>query len=467
MNNVPTKTHASGHAVWAIVLLLTSLALPTLGALWCHASWVKLAIPLALSVFVPLFVFRCMQLYNRQMYIVLIAASILFQLGAVLNVHTWIACSCSLEHPLLFYDYHRDFTDACALAAGQPVSLNYYPGYVNILGWIFRIAGCNVVIPVAVNICLALFSAMMAGKVTELLVKTDDGKYSISAMGAAIPTAVAGFALAACVILKDMSVTFSFTCVALGVAYSLAGRFGIRSMVSIAFGALLLLLIKPQMGVFILAGAVVMASRRNMRAAVFTALIAFAVCMGGDAIYPPAQSARPLSDVMRISLLDTDGVSSYGAIMSDYYIMPLWKRIIYLPFTMSVQSILPLPWHFIRDMKLGAFFAYGHVTLMWYAVLFLLTVYYIFIMWRHSTASMIRWSLWWLSCYAGVALYSCGTSARYVVPFLPMAAPIAAMSFAALRAGTVGRRWMVWLTVYSILLLCALTATWFFMGGDF
>lgn len=386
-------------------------------------------------------------------------------LGCALNIHTWIySDGASLSQPALMCDYKRDFYAASQYASTGEMDFFGNASYVMALGLLFKITGANIGVPLIVNSLITLGTIIVGARMTVFLLHPENPAKTMFWAGLCI-SSVANLILVGTTDLKDAGAVLSFTCMAFPIAVASRRRLEIKTICLAAFGALLMIVFKSQLAVFIAAGIVLVAIRKNVGSisdCIFLLLLVFVILICGSEFQMSVTLESNTSDhSLTAGMLSVSSAGFYGKMMYEYYFWPVWLRVIVVPFTAAVQTLMPLPWHFIRDMSLGAFFPYGHFTFPWYVLFWMISSFYFFILFRPKSSGLNRWALFWIVCYCGVAFYSCGTTARYFLPFIPTAVPLALRTAYCMKDNRIIRRRIVaWGIVYSVGLVVALITTY-------
>lgn len=131
----------------------------------------------------------------------------------------------------------------------------------------------------------------------------------------------------------------------------------------------------------------------------------------------------------------------------------LAKRLLYLPAFCLLQFLIPYPWNYARDIIFGPTSAYAHFAYPGYIAGIVLGYYALWLMWRRRLQPVNLLLLWGALCYCAVALIWAGTVSRYVLPFIPLAAPAVAET---LLGCTRRRSFWIWTGCCSALMAVGL-----------
>ncbi len=408
----------------------------------------------------------CVRGMSKSFGWLLSATGTLLIIGCALNIYTWISPEgSSLAQPALMVDYARDYNAARDFAIDGQMYFYGNASYVMALGMLFRLTGPNIAVPLIVNSLIVLVTVIVGARMSVFLLQPalENEKKVAFVSGLAI-SSVANLILMGTVDLKDAGGVLAFTCMAFALALASRRRLGPKGICLAAVGAMLMIVFKSQLAVFIMGGILIVSLRRSMGSlydCIYLGLLAMGVLLCGRE-FQMTVSVEDITSEHSLTggMLAVPSAGFYGKLMWEYYFWPVWVRIILVPFTAAVQTLMPLPWHLRRDLSLGAFFPYGHFSFPWYILFWAISSFYIFLFVRRGSAGLNRWALFWLVCYCGVAFYSCGTTARYYLPFVPMAVPMAVRAVQTMLNNILLRsKMIVWGGIYTVCLAMALTAT--------
>ncbi len=116
----------------------------------------------------------------------------------------------------------------------------------------------------------------------------------------------------------------------------------------------------------------------------------------------------------------------YQNIIGDYFLYPVWKKLLYLPATCGVQWIIPFPW-LPEGEQVSWLSVVPRLRLGWYALSGVVLYFYLFRSWRRGWL----WATWaWfpMVCYVGIAYMTAGTVSRYLLAFQPWWMALAALT---------------------------------------
>lgn len=340
-----------------------------------------------------------------------------------------------------------------------------------LLSW--KLFGHNIVWPTGVNVMFTLISIMLtgltAGRVLAGRVNADKSTVTFLAM---LITSLLGFFLShATQLLKEPTSYLSVTLAAYAVARikqtSLPPRFDKSAWRDIALFTLAVLLMaasRTSVIYFIIAGvALAWLDNKKMWRYATTLLVIAAVGVGVGIYWSNGFSwelqmriltgADGGAEVMK-RLYQAHGI--YGVLMSDYFDMVVWQKIMCLPVTCALQFFIPLPWASAAEP--GFWSTVTRFQLVWYAVVGIYLYYIAYRSWRKSGLGFSAW--WPLVCAAGVAFATGGTVSRYLLPFEPLFVIVAVCALLQLRderrGGISHRAFRIWCVVYAAIVAAAL-----------
>lgn len=243
---------------------------------WLYASWAA-AFAVSRALIPGL---------GRGMGWVLSCAGALMIAGCALNLYSWLLPpDASLSAPSLMYDYERDFKSAALYANTGRVSFwGSNSSYIQALGLIFRLTGVNILTPLCINIALSIGTISAGAWTAAYLLRRPASDRTLTAAALCI-AGVAQLTLLATVDLKDAGAVFSFTLMSAALAVASRRRLPVRWLVGAGIAALLMIVFKSVLGVFVLAGAVFCVLRRgrgHIYDALFFAILTYAILAGGS-----------------------------------------------------------------------------------------------------------------------------------------------------------------------------------------
>ena len=127
-------------------------------------------------------------------------------------------------------------------------------------------------------------------------------------------------------------------------------------------------------------------------------------------------------------------------------------RLALLPFVMSVQFFIPVPWTYnnFDFLRLFLRMAWG-----WYIIGGIALFYYLFLSWRQP----VKLGVWpWLPVvlFAGIAYIIGGSVNRYVLPIEPWFVPVAVYVVCLLRQGLFRKPFAAWAVFFVAVVVVTL-----------
>ena len=311
------------------------------------------------------------------------------------------------------------------------------------------------------NMLATMIAVVLTGAATAAMLRRageiPESKLARAACTAMIMTGgVSYFLTTGTILIKD-----AFCCLAMAtVLYAL---FGVRGSAVkwtlLVASAFLAMLIRPNMLVFIALASIF--SLYSGRRYDILPTIAFCIVLAGVYIWQShsgqASAVIDTNDGTTSFWLGrnngTTRLEAYSTIGGGYENLPILRKIVLLPFTLSVQFLTPLPWAFTRDAVFGPALSWAHFSLPWYALGGLL-FYFLFFRLRRSPRNVQAAFAFALAAWAMTAFITGGTVSRYCLPWLPFLVPAAVWLFSS--GQTSARSFRIWMWSYAALLAIGL-----------
>lgn len=153
-------------------------------------------------------------------------------------------------------------------------------------------------------------------------------------------------------------------------------------------------------------------------------------------------------------------LAAYNTVAGGYVYSEWWRQALYLPFSLVVQYLIPLPWAFGRDVVFGPTQAWAHVSYLWYAVGAVI-LFYLFFRIRRSPWSYASACIFGVFATVATAYITGGTVSRYCLPWLPWLVPGAAWLVA--TGGLRCKAFKIWAWCYAGALAVALCVVFWFL----
>lgn len=405
----------------------------------------------------------------------LTAATILFLISSLLiaanytNLLVWTSVEgYSLELPNLEGDARNYYRWALAHYDHRFAAPNVvYPGFPLLMVALWKVFGLSVIWPQAMNLMFTLTSVVLTGMTTERLLN-----HRVSVPQKAL---LSGGILLSCVltfclinginILKEAS-----TYLALSLAgYVLASMAGadnerdirMRDLVLFVLACALMTLIRTTTLYFIALGVVIMTFpnwRRNWRTALMMLGVVLVFFVIGE--YYSNDTFNRHSRIvnggwhMQWTFAEEDAYRSlYNYVIGYYYLYSPIHRLSLLPFTLSVQFIIPFPWLNHEDPTFANYIC--RISYGWYLLGGISLFYYLYTWW-HKRGSMGAWPWWPAVSYVVITYALAGSMTRYIAPFEPLFVPVAVFVLCRLREGRFRRAFTIWGICFVVLVAITL-----------
>lgn len=156
-----------------------------------------------------------------------------------------------------------------------------------------------------------------------------------------------------------------------------------------------------------------------------------------------------------LSLVDDNEkrMAAFSQVIPDYDNAGPLRKIIYLPFTMAVQFLIPLPWSTGNLIEYGPTLALARFAYPWYLIGGII-IFYLLRCLRRSPRVIMLTALFGLIATAATAYVTGGTVSRYCLLWLPALVPCAAW---VLTSGRYKEKdFRIWAWTYGSVLLIGL-----------
>ena len=475
------NTIARARGEWGIgAWLLMACEIVALGCIVAFSASVfapldALCIVLAMTVsyLVPRFIYSESRVACRAGQWLLLVVGALLAVYAILSIKMWtVDAGYTLEMPRLQSDdggYYRWALHHYDGRCPEPnVSIKGLPLFML---WLWKVLGVSIVWPVALNYMFTMLAIVMTGKVAVRLLRgrVEGTSPAATAVLAMLMVATMGFFLSQGVrIQKEAACAFGFTTV----GYVLAGMSTPgtlskgerhRDWALFVLATLVVALVRTNFTYFIVIGAAMMAfacRRAHWKQGTAMAAVAMLMAVAFSLIF---------SYTFKHQLVTIDGGEAmardfkmglmqqpYHAIIGDFFFYPEWKRLLLLPVIGGVQYIIPFPWLY-EGSDMSIFSVLPRVRLMWYVVGGVCLHYYLYItIVRYKQQNLGMWAWWPLVLFFAIAFITGGTVSRYILPIEPLFVVIAVYVLLQVRQGYYRRSFMVWMVVYTFILVAVL-----------
>lgn len=405
------------------------------------------------------------------MFILLVVAT-LMSIGVVMNVYKFtVECGGTLADPVLINDdAFRYFDQACEIYEGRPsVYSRHILGLPLVAASLWLIFGKSIVYPLAVNVFITLLAIILAGRLAQILLRGYHARgiseKNIASLAMLFTASVSYFTGHGMLMLKEPLLYVSVLLVAIALAHVYRNdKLDIRHIVFFAAGNIIACVSRSQLFFFFALAILMFATlrlRRYWRALVAMMAIAASCYFAGTIItsYTPANHGETVTgqgDMATNYLINPDRrYDKYKQMTGNYYDLGAAQRLARLPISATVQYVVPFPWNYGRDTQFGYSQAYNHFSYPWLVVGGVVLFYFIFLWLRRGTPLKL-WAAWALMCWLVVAYMFAGSVSRYVMPFVPLAVPLAVYVAIQLREAKMRRKFCLWFSCYATLMAIGL-----------
>lgn len=410
---------------WLWVAVVAALAIGLLG--WADGGAATAALTLAYHM--PRLMYARSRVSTPAGQVILTAAAAWLALLAIIFLWQSSVGEHTLQWPYLEGDMSKHFRWAVHHYSGQvpkpKITSGGYSASIVALWWIF---GQSLIWPVALNVMLTLFSLVITGQMAVSAlsgsVSAPDRRISTWAIGL---SAVSGFYLSqGAMLLKEPWVYIAITLVGWGLAEAICQRRGMfRPALLFLAGGVILSVIRAKYVNFLPIGiALLLAAdwRRHWRLASVLAMLSLGLWMLGLAISDHYTVEQQVNNVTGNALMHRafDAEGWRGAFVAAYYGWPWWARVLVLPLTVVIQTVIPLPWPPMEQLSSVTAWL-PRIQWGWYVVAGLAVWFYVRY-WLRAGRGLRLWCLFAPACLAAIAYMTAGLVSRYALPFEPLVA---------------------------------------------
>ena len=407
------------------------------------------------------------RLWSRPACIIISCLTALMLVGVSVNMAGYLSQPGSTwAYPGLdmWTDAGSRYLSAMYLWEGWPLSDRPSFGYQLFLLFCFNIFGRGVLVPILFNVLCTSVSAALMGCICHRLCPGGDVRRRawVAVLLFAIIPSVTFFST---ILQREAIIICGVSLFTLILTDIYRGRLQAGSLAAAAVGAFMLFPTRHMIGYLLLALILIcfiysycrhtgsLSGRYNSTLAAL--LFCFAIIAGGNAVNSNGDTTLLNTDKAAQntqSMMGHETVRKYAESTDNYYAQSPIHRLIYLPMAAVAQYFPPFPWNYTRDKVLGAFVPFARLSILWYITGGLILAYYALCIYRRRAAGGLRvWAALWPFCYLGVAYMSAGTVARYALPFLPLAIPLALQTIISVRHGAVSiKNVKIYVVAYAI-----------------
>jgi hypothetical protein len=466
-----------GHSMTKVLLLLAEIIVFAILAVVAsnHFGWAdgtRITVAYLVAYLVPRTILSRAHGTSMAAIIILFLISSLLIAADYTNLLEWTSYEgYSLELPNVQGDARNYYKWALAhydnrLTAPEVV----FPGFPLLMVALWKMFGLSVIWPQALNLMCTLTSVVLTGMTTQRLLNhrvSVSSKWLLSA-GVLLSCLLAFFLINGINLLKEASTYLGISLVGYVLASMAVAEeerhHRWRDFMLFVLACALLTLIRTTTLYFIALGIVIMVFpnwRCNWRLALMMLGIVLIFFVIGE-YYSNDTFIRHSRLVnggwhMQWTFAEEDTYRTlYNKVIGYYYLYSPIHRMALLPFTLSVQFIIPFPWLTSEDPTFANYIC--RISYGWYLVGGISLFYYIYIWW-HKHGYMGSWPWWPAVSYVVITYSLAGSMTRYIAPFEPLFVPVAVFVLCRLREGRFRRAFVIWgicfvVVVAITLLLC-------------
>jgi hypothetical protein len=345
-----------------------------------------------------------------------------------------------------------------------------FPGFPLLMVGLWKVFGLSVIWPQAMNLMFTLTSVVLTGMTTRRLLSNRVAvpQEALLSAGVLLSCLLAFFLINGINILKEAStylgVSMSGYVLASMTLAEEERHHRWRDFMLFVLACALLTLIRTTTLYFIALGVVIMMFpnwRRNWKTTLVMLGIVLVFFVIGEYFSNDTyvRHSRLVNGGwhMQWTFAEEDAYRSlYNYVIGYYYLYSPIHRLSLLPFTLSVQFIIPFPWLNNEDPTFANYIC--RISYGWYLVGGISLFYFIYTWW-HKHGSMGSWPWWPAVSYVAITYALAGSMTRYIAPFELLFVPVAVFVLCRLREGRFRKAFVIWgicfvVVVAMTLLLC-------------
>ena len=415
---------------------------------------------------VPLFVLKRSRGTSIAAQAVLLAIAIFMSIVAYDCLVSWSAPEgYSLQRPNLDGDAREYYKWALHVYEGVPNDEpgDMFLGFQLMMLGLWKVFGLSVIWPQAMNMMFTMLSVVLTGLMTRRVlahrVTASPRTLVLSAM--ALMCLLLFYLTSGVTILKEGGTFLSIT----------MGGYALSSMVTVdeerqhlwwdicvlVLACLLMAFVRTTFLYFLALGILVM-TVSNWRRDWVLSVCMLALIFG---LFVLSNYFVPYSFARHVEIVDggwnmerTFNLFYSKSIFGFYFLYSPWHRLLFLPVTMGLQFILPLPFrHLFEPPYLLSFLS--RMTYGWYLFGGTALFYCLFVSWRRGMNIGV-WTWWPVLIYIGEAYVMGGMMARYMLPVQPLMVPMVLFVLCHLHEGRWRRGYLIWMISLIVLVFAAL-----------
>lgn len=380
------------------------------------------------------------------------------------------AAGATFANPKMRFDDARIFRWAQSWHNGNAKypKMNF-PGLSLLTAWLWSVLGVSIVWPVALNVSLTVASVAITGVTARrLLVLGRWGREGAQAVAMLFTAMLCFYLSQGGLLLKEALCYFGMSLGGYGLAGLSRGWDGdrsrqIRDCVAIVLGATVMAATRTSFAYFITLGIAVCGIGQLRRhwalvVALCVVTVAITLALGSVYIYSIEQQYRTVTGqgYMPLLYLVGDSQHAYQVWLGDYFSYPLWRRVLLLPVTVSVQGAVPFPWKNSAEFS-SIISLLPRIQWGWYVVGGVALSHFIFVTFRRGDELRL-WAWWPVVVFASIAYITAGSVSRYSLITEPLFAVVATSIVCRAAADRQLRRKVAWfMAAFTLFMAVSLT----------
>ena len=414
---------------------------------------------------IPLFILKRSRGTSIAAHVVLLVIAVFLSWVAYDCLVSWTtADGYSLQRPNLVGDARNYYKWALREYEGLPNDEpgDMFLGFQLMMLGLWKVFGLSVIWPQAMNMMFTMISVVLTGLMTRRVLAH---RVAVSprtlVLGAMLLMCLLSFFITSGVtILKEGATSLSIT----------MGGYALASMVTVdeerqhlwwdicvfVLACLMMAFVRTTFLYFLALGVIVM-TVSNWRRDWVMSLCMLALIFG---LFVLCNHFVPYSFARHVEIVDggwnmerTFNLFYSKSLFGFYFLYSPWHRLLFLPITMGVQFVLPLPFNHLFDPPyLLSFFT--RMTYGWYLFGGTALFYCLFVSWRRGENIGV-WTWWPVLIYIGEAYVMGGMMARYMLPIQPLMVPMVLFMLYRLYEGHWRRGYLIWMITLVVMILVA------------
>lgn len=462
------RSFAYAQLGYLLIVALTLILLP-------GASFFPTLIAMAGVWIVTALCYQATAARNSAGWWTLLIAATALAVGVIANIHFFTAAQgAETTAPVLQnIDARANFDSAqSSLGLGDAAHSPRSLGYPLFISAIWHITGITIVAPLIINMLMILLTAITCGTITVRLLSAENNRHSrqwLQSCAIIMTVAVCYLMTTATILVKDAGICLSMAMTGLGLTIQTVppatAKSSWRLWSAFAIGIIGVATFRPHYLFIVIPAIIITTPWRHCSGVTFRR---FLIMSGATIIVWTANNwllievwdkyslgIAYMPEVLAESFTDTGHPQHayHSMLFKDYYQMPLWHRLLWLPANAALIYLIPFPWDFSRYIDFGYTYIYAKIAYPWYAIGGMILFYFLFL-WRRSSKPLklltIAAAILWLI----PAYITAGSVSRYVLPLVVWLIP-AAVTVS--DRYVTSRRFRIFAICYCVLLTAVLT----------